>query len=34
MATYYKHETAIVDDGAVIGDDSRVWHFAHGKMFL
>ena len=29
MATYYKHETAIVDDGAVIGDDSRVWHFAH-----
>ena len=29
MAKYYKHETAIVDDGAVIGDDSRVWHFAH-----
>jgi UDP-2-acetamido-3-amino-2,3-dideoxy-glucuronate N-acetyltransferase len=29
MAAYYKHETAIVDDGAVIGDDSRVWHFAH-----
>ncbi|MBA6296952.1 acyltransferase [Colwellia sp. MB02u-9] len=29
MATYYKHETAIIDDGAVIGDDSRVWHFAH-----
>ncbi|MFT5635687.1 MAG: UDP-2-acetamido-3-amino-2,3-dideoxy-glucuronate N-acetyltransferase [Cognaticolwellia sp.] len=29
MAKYYKHESAIVDDGAVIGDDSRVWHFAH-----
>jgi len=29
MAKYYKHETAIVDDGAVIGDDSRVWHFVH-----
>lgn len=24
-----KHETAIVDDGAVIGSDSRVWHWAH-----
>jgi UDP-2-acetamido-3-amino-2,3-dideoxy-glucuronate N-acetyltransferase len=29
MAKYYKHETAIVDDGAVIGNDSRVWHFSH-----
>lgn len=26
---YFKHESAIVDDGAEIGDDSRVWHFAH-----
>jgi UDP-2-acetamido-3-amino-2,3-dideoxy-glucuronate N-acetyltransferase len=26
---YMKHETAIVDDGAVIGSDSRVWHWAH-----
>lgn len=26
---YYKHETAIVDEGAKIGADSRVWHFAH-----
>ncbi|MFL7023350.1 acyltransferase [Enterovibrio norvegicus] len=26
---YFKHETAIVDEGAVIGDDSRVWHWAH-----
>jgi len=26
---YYKHETAIVDDGAEIGEGSRVWHFAH-----
>lgn len=23
------HETAIVDTGAQIGDDSRVWHWAH-----
>ncbi len=27
--TYYKHESAIVDDGAKIGKDSRVWHFVH-----
>ncbi|UGA54982.1 acyltransferase [Vibrio sp. VB16] len=26
---YFKHETAIVDDGAQIGADSRVWHWAH-----
>ncbi|WP_133406241.1 acyltransferase [Parashewanella tropica] len=26
---YFKHETAIVDDGAQIGEDSRVWHWAH-----
>lgn len=23
------HPTAIVDEGAIIGDGSRVWHFAH-----
>ena len=23
------HPTAIVDDGAVLGDDCRVWHFVH-----
>lgn len=27
--TYSKHETAIVDDGAEIGEGSRVWHFVH-----
>lgn len=26
---YYKHESAIVDEGAQIGDASRVWHFVH-----
>jgi UDP-2-acetamido-3-amino-2,3-dideoxy-glucuronate N-acetyltransferase len=26
---FMKHETAIVDDGAVIGESSRVWHWAH-----
>ena len=23
------HESAYVDDGAVLGDDTRVWHFCH-----
>lgn len=27
--SYFRHETAIVDDGAVIGEESRVWHWAH-----
>ena len=25
------HETAVVDDGAVIGKESRVWHFVHAS---
>jgi len=27
--SYSKHESAIVDDGAEIGEGSRVWHFVH-----
>lgn len=27
--TYFRHETAIVDQGAEIGEGSRVWHFSH-----
>ncbi|ADU91932.1 acyltransferase [Taylorella equigenitalis] len=27
--SYFKHDTAIVDDGAQIGENSRVWHFVH-----
>lgn len=27
--TYTVHPTAIVDEGAQIGDGSRIWHFAH-----
>jgi UDP-2-acetamido-3-amino-2,3-dideoxy-glucuronate N-acetyltransferase len=26
---YYRHETAVVDEGAVVGEGSRVWHFVH-----
>ena len=27
--SYYRHPTAIVDEGAQIGEGSRVWHFVH-----
>ncbi|WP_420428650.1 acyltransferase [Kordiimonas sp.] len=27
--SFYQHPSAIVDDGATIGDGSRVWHFVH-----
>ena len=27
--SYYVHPSAIVDEGAQIGNDSRVWHFVH-----
>ena len=27
--SYFQHETAIVDEGASIGDDCRVWHWVH-----
>lgn len=26
---YYVHETAIIDDGATIGNGTRVWHWTH-----
>ena len=26
---YYKHETAVIDDGAEIGVGSKIWHFCH-----
>ena len=29
LSKYFKHPSAIVDDGAEIGNYSRVWHFAH-----
>lgn len=27
--TYFSHPSAIIDEGAAIGDGCRVWHFAH-----
>lgn len=29
MTNYFKHETAIVDSGASIGENSKVWHWVH-----
>ncbi len=26
---YFKHESAYVDDGAVVGKGTKIWHFAH-----
>ena len=27
--TYFRHDTAIVDEGAEVGEGSRIWHFTH-----
>lgn len=29
MTDFYQHESAIVDEGALIGKGSRIWHFVH-----
>jgi len=29
MATYQAHETAVIDTGCQIGDDTHIWHFSH-----
>ena len=26
---YLAHPTAVIDDGAIIGDDVKIWHFSH-----
>lgn len=26
---YYAHPTAVIDEGCIIGDGSKVWHFCH-----
>ena len=27
--SYFVHETAVIDDGATIGKEARIWHFTH-----
>ncbi|MFT5821809.1 MAG: UDP-2-acetamido-3-amino-2,3-dideoxy-glucuronate N-acetyltransferase [Crocinitomix sp.] len=29
MAKYFAHETAVIDDGCNIGDNTKIWHFSH-----
>jgi UDP-2-acetamido-3-amino-2,3-dideoxy-glucuronate N-acetyltransferase len=29
MNTYFVHETAVVDDGSIISDGVKIWHFSH-----
>jgi UDP-2-acetamido-3-amino-2,3-dideoxy-glucuronate N-acetyltransferase len=29
MPSYFAHESSYIDDGAVIGDGTRIWHFCH-----
>jgi UDP-2-acetamido-3-amino-2,3-dideoxy-glucuronate N-acetyltransferase len=29
MVKYFAHETAVVDEGCIIGDDTKIWHFSH-----
>jgi UDP-2-acetamido-3-amino-2,3-dideoxy-glucuronate N-acetyltransferase len=27
--SYYAHETAIIDNGCIIGEGTKIWHFSH-----
>lgn len=29
MSPYFSHPTAIIDDGAQIGPETKIWHFSH-----
>jgi len=29
MDDYYVHPTAVVEEGAIVGEGTRIWHFAH-----
>ncbi len=29
MISYQAHETAVIDDGCIIGEGTRIWHFSH-----
>ncbi|MBQ5523895.1 MAG: N-acetyltransferase [Paludibacteraceae bacterium] len=29
MENYFKHESSYVDDGCIIGEGTKIWHFSH-----
>ncbi len=33
MIDYFIHESAYVDEGAAIGNNTKIWHFCHVKSF-
>jgi UDP-2-acetamido-3-amino-2,3-dideoxy-glucuronate N-acetyltransferase len=28
-SSFYAHETAVVDPGCIVGDNTKIWHFSH-----
>ncbi|MDC1162192.1 acyltransferase [Tenacibaculum sp.] len=29
MGKYFAHETAVIDDNCIIGNETKIWHFSH-----
>lgn len=29
MSNYFAHETAVIDEGCTIGENTKIWHFSH-----
>src|ERR1700733_15477005 len=29
MSNYFAHQSAFIDDGAIVGDETKIWHFSH-----
>jgi UDP-2-acetamido-3-amino-2,3-dideoxy-glucuronate N-acetyltransferase len=29
MSNYFVHQSAFIDDGAIIGEETKIWHFSH-----
>jgi len=29
MSNYFAHESSYIDEGCIIGDDTKIWHFSH-----
>ena len=29
MADFFSHETAVIDEGSIIGSGTKIWHFSH-----
>src|SRR6267154_283816 len=29
MSNYFVHESAYIDDGAIVGEETKIWHFSH-----